>query len=121
MGQLPEGPRAVVGRPSSLPVILEKGQPSFTRVASASNFTQIAGDSPLRGNESGLQQLAIELGDAPVPILLRQTSDQPPDLIGDPRSAASSAGSPSPVQPEAGTVPTDGSLGLHDNQNVTPA
>src|SRR6266849_3883207 len=82
------------------PVIFEKRQPPFTRVASALNSTQIPGDSPLTNNEPELQQLAMDLGGSPVRILLRQSSDQSPDLIGDPRSAASSPGSPTPVQPE---------------------
>src|SRR5438045_3621233 len=42
-----------------LPVILEKRQPRFTWVAPASHATQIPGDSPLRDNESKLQQLAV--------------------------------------------------------------
>jgi hypothetical protein len=45
-----------------LPVILQKRQPPFTRVASAFNSTQIPGDSPLRDNEAELQHLAMDLG-----------------------------------------------------------
>jgi hypothetical protein len=41
---------------------LQKRQPPFTRVASASNSPQIPGDSPLRDNEPELQQLTMDLG-----------------------------------------------------------
>ena len=63
----------------------------------------------------------MDLGGAPVRILLRQSSDQPLDLIGDVRSAASPAGSPTPIQPETGTVPADDRLGFNDDEDVLPA
>src|SRR5436853_5961885 len=71
---------------NDLPVILQKRQPPFTRVASVVNSTQIPGDSPLRDNQPELQHLAVDRGGSPVRILLSQSSDQPPDLIGDLRS-----------------------------------
>src|SRR5882762_4987223 len=102
-------------------VILQKRQPPFTRVASAFNSTQIPGDRPLRDHEAELQHLAMDLGGSPVRVLLGQSSDQPPNLLGDLRSAATGTGSPTPVQPEAGTVPADDGLGLHDDEHVVPA
>src|SRR4030081_3347762 len=104
-----------------LPVILQKRQPPFTRVASALNSTQIPGDSPLRDNQAELQHLAMEFGGSPVRILRRQSSDQRPDLLSDLRPTASPAGSPTPVQSEAGTVPADDGLGFHDHEHVAPA
>jgi hypothetical protein len=68
-------------------VILQKRQPPFPRVASALHSTQIPGDSPLRDDEAEFQHFAMDLGGSPARILLRQPSDQPPDLIGDLRSA----------------------------------
>ena len=48
-------------------VILQKRRPPFTRVDSALNSTQIAGDGPLRDNEPELQQLAVESSGLPNP------------------------------------------------------
>src|SRR5262249_4044818 len=104
-----------------LPVILEKCQPPFTRRASAWNSPQMPGNTPLRDNQPELQQLTMDLGGSPVRILLRQSSDQPLDLIGDVRSAVSPAGSPTPIQPETGTVPADDRLGFNDDEDVPPA
>ena len=58
-----------------LPVILQKSQPPFTRVASALNSTQIPGNRPLRGNEPEIQQLAVNPGGLPSP-------DSPPPIVG---------------------------------------
>src|SRR5690349_12013619 len=63
----------------------------------------------------------MDLGRAPIRILLRHAADQHPNLFGDLRSAASAPGSPTPVQPETGAVPTDDRLGLHNDQNLFPA
>ena len=104
-----------------LAVILEKRQPPFTWVATASNASQIPGDSPLRDNEAELQQLAVDLRGSPIRVLLRQASDQSANLLGDLRSAAAWPGSPTPVETEAGAVPADHGLGLHDDEDVGPA
>src|SRR3982074_2755789 len=69
-------------------VVLQKRQPLLTRVASALNSTQIPGDSPLRDSEAELQHLAMDPGRSPARVLLGQSSDQPPDLPGDPGAAA---------------------------------
>jgi len=91
MGQLPEGPRAVVGRPSSLPMILEKDQ---TTVYSgrlgvefhADSGRQSAQRQRIRASTTRHRAWGRPSPDSPPPIV-----DQPPDLIGDLRSAASPA------------------------------
>jgi len=96
-GMRPASGRAprVVGEPSSLPVILEKANHRLLGSPRRRNFTQIAGDSPLRGNDPSFNNSPSSLG-RPSPDFLRQfVGIRPPDLIGDLRSAASSAGSPS--------------------------
>src|SRR6266404_3040317 len=102
-------------------MISQKRQPLLTRIASALNSTQIPGDSPLRDSDAELQHLAMDLGRSPVRVLLGQSSDQPTDLLGDLGSAATGPGAPTPVQPEARTVPPNDGLGLHDDEHFGPA
>ena len=58
---------------------------------------------------------------APIRVFLCQASDQSPKFPSDLRSAAVGPGSPTPIQLEATTVPTDYGLGLDDEQGVGPA
>ena len=77
--------------------------------------------APLRDNEAELLKLAVDLGGSPIRILLRQSLDQSANLVGDLRSAAAWPGSPAPIETEAGAVPADHGVGLHDDQDVGPA
>ena len=63
----------------------------------------------------------MDLRGSPTAILLRQSSDQKANLLGDLRSAAAWPGSPAPIETEAGAVPADHGVGFHENQDVGPA
>ena len=54
-------------------------------------------------------------------VLLRQSSDQNANLLGDLRSSAAWSGSPAPIETEAGAVPADHGVGFHQDQDVRPA
>jgi hypothetical protein len=75
--------------------------------------SQIARDSPFRDDEAELLQLAVDFGRSPVRVLVRQASDQLTYLLRDLRSATLAAGTPTPIETEAGAVPSDDRLRLH--------
>ena len=83
--------------------------------------SQIARDSPFRDDEAELLQLAVDFGRSPVRVLVRQASDQLTYLLRDLRSATFVAGTPAPVETEARVMPTDNGLGLHDDEDISPA
>jgi hypothetical protein len=63
----------------------------------------------------------MDLGGYAARIVVRQASDQLTYLLRDPRPTAVRAGTPAPIETEAGTVPSDGGLGLDDDENLTLA
>ena len=63
----------------------------------------------------------MDLRGSPALVLLRQSSDQNANLLGDLRSPDARPGSPAPIEMEAGAVPADHGVGFHENQNVGPA
>jgi len=68
-------------------VILEERQPAFAWVTSALDASQVPGYAPFRDHEAELLKLSVDLGGSPIRVLLRETPDQPADLIGDLRPA----------------------------------
>ena len=56
----------------------------------------------------------------PIPVVLRQALDQSANLAADLRPAAAWPGSPPPIKTEAGAVPADHRVGLHDDQDFRP-
>jgi len=63
----------------------------------------------------------VDLRGSPGLVLLRQSSDQNANLLGDPRSRDALPGSPASIETEAGAVPADHGIGFDENQNVGPA
>ena len=63
----------------------------------------------------------MNLGSAPVGILLGQTSDQIPQFLGDSRSAAARAAAPAPVESKTGAMPADHSLRFDNEEDIGPA
>jgi hypothetical protein len=90
-------------------------------VAASVQASQIPRDSPFRYDEAEFLQLTMNLRGSPVRILVRQASDQLTYLLRDLRSAVMRAGTPAPIETEAHAVPSDDSLGLDDDENLTPA
>src|SRR5262245_36311901 len=80
-----------------LAVILEKGQPLFTGVATPPNTSQIPSHTPFGDNEAELQQFAVDLGRSPSGVFLRQATNQHTNLFGDLRSAVAPPRTPTPV------------------------
>ena len=66
-------------------------------------------------------QFRVNFGRAPVGIVLGQTSDQIPQFLGDPRSAAARTGAPAPVESEPGAMPADHSLRFYYEEDIGPA
>ena len=54
-------------------------------------------------------------------VLLRQSSDQNANLLGDLRSSAEWPGSPAPIETQAGAVPADHGVGFHQDQDFRSA
>jgi hypothetical protein len=63
----------------------------------------------------------VDLRSSPTLVLLRQSSDQNANLLGDPRSSAEWSGSLAPIKTEAGGVPADHGFGFHQDQDIRPA
>jgi hypothetical protein len=102
-------------------VILQECQLLLGSVGASVQASQIARDSPFRDDEAELLQLAMDLRRSPLRILVRQALDQTSDLIGDSRSATLAARTPTPIETEAGAVPSDDRLGLNDDEDISPA
>ena len=83
--------------------------------------TQISGHRALREGKAQLLQFRVNVGSAPVWIVLGQTSDQIPQFLGDLRSAAARKRPPAPVESKAGAMPADHSLGFDNEEDSGPA
>jgi len=83
--------------------------------------TEIPRRGSFRDRETELLKFAVDLRCAPACILFCHLADEPSNLLGDLRSPAARTGSPMPVQAEAGAMPTDDSLGLGDDENISLA
>jgi hypothetical protein len=99
------------------PVILQKGQPLLPRITPTSDAPQVAGNSAFGNDQAELLQFAMELGCAPIRILLGQAPDQDANLFGDLRPAAAGPRAPTPVEAEAGAMPADDGFGFDDDEN----
>lgn len=62
----------------------------------------------------------MDPGCAPSGILSRHLSNDLSNLLGRHRPTAARAGTPPPVEPEAGTAPAGDRLGLDDDQDALP-
>jgi hypothetical protein len=102
-------------------MVLQECQPSLGFVAATVQASQIPRDSPFRDDEAEFLQFAMDLRRSPLGILVRQASDQNSNFQGDSRPAAEWLGSPAPIEAKASAMPTDHSLGLHDNEDIRPA
>jgi hypothetical protein len=66
-------------------------------------------------------QLAVDAWGTPGRVLGRQSPDQRANLgSGAGPAPAAAAGTPVPVEPEAGAVPADDRLGLHEHEDLGP-
>jgi hypothetical protein len=63
----------------------------------------------------------MNLGGSPILVLMRKSSDQNANLLGDLGSSAGWAGPPAPIETEAGAVPADHRVGFDEDQDVRPA
>lgn len=113
--------REEIERGNRLPVILQKGEPPLSWIATAAERPKIPGYAPFREHETELLKFSVDPRGAPIRVLLCQASDQNTNLIANLRSAAAWPGSPTPIELEAGAVPTDHGLGLDDEQDVGPS
>ena len=97
-------------------MVLEEGQPPFARITPAAYAAEIPSHGSFRHLETELLKFAVDLGCAPTGILFCHLADEPSNLLGDLRPTAVRAGSPTPVQVEAGAMPADDSFGLDDDE-----
>jgi hypothetical protein len=63
-------------------MILEKGEPLLTGIPAPNRATQITGHGSFREGKAQLLQFRVNLGSAPIRILLGQTDDQVPQFLG---------------------------------------
>ena len=103
-----------------LTMILQEGKPLLRRVTTATNSLKVTGHGPFRDEEAELPKFPVDLGRAPIRVLLRQTPDQDTNLIGDLRPAAARSRAPTPIEAKTGAVPADDRFGLHNNQRIFP-
>jgi len=68
-----------------------------------------------------VEQLAMDLGGAPKPVLQTHSSDQVAYLFADPRSATQGTRLPSPVGADALSMPTDDRVGPDNGYGVKDA
>src|SRR5215472_15065997 len=104
-----------------LAVILQKGEPLLAGITAPNYTTQISGHRTFREGKAQLLQFRVNLGSAPVWIVLGQAFDQIPQFRGDPRSAAARTRPPPPVQPKASAMPSDHGLRLDNDEDLGPA
>src|SRR5260370_6634117 len=71
--------------------------------------------------DAELEQLAMDLGSAPEPVLKTHSSDQVAQLLADPRSTPKRSGLPSPISGKTHPMPTHNSLGPDDGYGVKNA
>ena len=102
-------------------VILEKGEPPLAGITAPNHMTQISGHRSFREGKAQLLQFRVNLGSAPLGILLRQASDQIPDLSRDPWLSAARTRPPAPVESKTGAMPADHSLGFDNEEDLGPA
>src|ERR1700719_4603749 len=103
------------------PVILQEGEPLLIGVTPANNAAQIPGHAPLCDGKAKLLQFRMDFGSSPGGILLGQTSDQIPDLLGNSRPPAARSGPPAPVEAKAGAMPADDGLWLDNEEDIGPS
>jgi len=82
------------------------------------NALQIPRYTPLRDDETELPKLAVNPRSSPILILVRKSSNQNANLLGDLWSPAEWPESPAPIETEAGAVPADHGFGFHEEQDV---
>jgi hypothetical protein len=104
-----------------LAMILLERQPAPGTLTTTANALQIACHAPLRNNKTKLLKFAVDPRGSPIPVLLRQALDQCANFAVDLRPAAAWPRSPPLIKAEAGAMPADHGVGLHDDQDVGPA
>jgi hypothetical protein len=102
-------------------MILQERQPALGRVAATPHASQIPRHTPLRHDEADFLKLSVDLRGSPTLVLLRQSSDQEANLLGDLWSAGPRPGSPATKETETGAVPADHGVGPHQDQDIRPA
>jgi hypothetical protein len=78
-------------------------------------------DRGLSDLDAELEQLAMDLGGAPQPVLQTHSSDQVAHLLADPRSTTEGTGLPAPVGTDAHSMPTDDRVRPDDGYGVKDA
>jgi hypothetical protein len=86
-------------------MMVQKGEPLVLGVTAAHLRHRYLATVRSAEKNAKLLQFRMNLGSAPVGILLGQTSDPIPPLLGDPRPPAARTRPPAPVKAKAGAVP----------------
>ena len=89
-------------------------------IATAASPAEIPGYSSFRDHEAEFLKFAVDLRCAAADILFCHLADEIAKLTGDPRPAPARPGSPAPVEAEAGAVPADDGLRLHERPGCRP-
>src|SRR5579863_6085163 len=102
-------------------MVLQEGQPFLIRVSAPNDAAQIAGHAPLGDQKAKLLQFRVDFGSVPIGVLVSQSADQIPELVGNAGSPAPRSGSPAPVEGKAATVPSDNGFGFDNQEDIGPA
>src|SRR3954451_17998082 len=82
-------------------------EPTLARTSRVKHAPEIARDTSFGDLEAELQQFAMYLRGSPTSVLVCETAYQIPNLAQDSQPASLGTRSPSPIQSEAGTVPSN--------------
>src|SRR5271157_156069 len=104
-----------------LAVIAEKGEPPLVGIATAMDSSHIASHAAFGDAKAEFLKFAVDLGRAPIGVLVRQSVDQSASLGSDLRPGTARTRPPTPVETKAGAVPGDDGLRLYDHKDVRPA
>src|SRR5215472_8040781 len=83
-----------------LAMILQKCQPALPRIDTPAHASQLPSHSSFSDDQAEFLQFTMDLRGSPVRVLVRQASDQSPDLLGDLGSTTLRPGTPTPIETE---------------------
>jgi hypothetical protein len=111
-----------VHRRDDLAVVPEERQPGLPRLGPPAETVQVARHRALRDLEAEHPEFSVDTRCAPA-VVGRHLPDEVPDLGIDGRSTKPGAAAryPVPVEIEAGPMPADHGVRLHDHQRVAPS
>jgi hypothetical protein len=104
-----------------LAVILEKDEAPLAGITAPNHMTADIGPPFVPRGKSPASAVPRESWERPTRVLVRQASDQIPDLSRDPWPSAARTLPPAPVESKTGAMPADHSLGFDNEEDLGSA